>query len=139
MTPLKDPISEHRPTIRRLVSVYNADGSVRGELSYWIAARFGRAHCGLCDITHGIARERREWRACRTGFAAPFDTYHRDDQPPAVRAVVGGVAPVVVAETDAGYLLLLGPDDLDQCAGSIERFVHALKAAIDHHRLMWPS
>jgi hypothetical protein len=31
-------------TIRRLVGVYNANGSVSGELAYFIGARLGRAH-----------------------------------------------------------------------------------------------
>jgi hypothetical protein len=27
-------------------------------LSSFIGARLGRAHCALCDITHGLVRER---------------------------------------------------------------------------------
>jgi hypothetical protein len=49
--------------IRRLVGVYNANGSVGGELAYFIGARLGRAHCALCDITHGLVRERATWKA----------------------------------------------------------------------------
>jgi hypothetical protein len=40
-------------SIRRLVGVYNANGTVGGELAYFLGARLGRAHCSLCDITHG--------------------------------------------------------------------------------------
>ena len=50
------------PTVRRLVGVYDADHTIRGELAYWIGARLGRAHCSLCDITHGLLRERSESR-----------------------------------------------------------------------------
>ncbi len=50
-------------TIRRLVGVYHADGTLLGEVSYFVGARLGRAHCSLCDITHGLVRERPEWRA----------------------------------------------------------------------------
>ena len=31
--------------VRRLIGVYDADGSVVGELSYFLRARIGRAHC----------------------------------------------------------------------------------------------
>ena len=58
----------------RLIGVYDADGSVLGELSYFVKARFGAAHCALCDITHGRVRERADWRACRDQLAVPFDT-----------------------------------------------------------------
>jgi hypothetical protein len=47
-----------RRPVRRLVGVYDADGTLRGEVGYWVGARLGRAHCALCDITHSPIRER---------------------------------------------------------------------------------
>ncbi|MBM3675565.1 MAG: hypothetical protein FJW88_11600 [Actinobacteria bacterium] len=123
--------------IRRLVGVYDADGTLRGELAYWVGARLGRAHCALCDVTHGLLRERRDWRACRSGLPVPFATCHRDDQPEAVRDAAGGVVPVVVADTDAGQVVLLGPDEIEACAGSPERLVEALTAAAERRSLDW--
>ena len=64
-------------TVERLVGVYDADGTVLGELSYFLRARIGRAHCSLCDITHGRIRERADWRACRGRLPVRFTTYHR--------------------------------------------------------------
>ncbi len=125
-------------TILRLVGVYDADGSLRGELAYWVRARLGRAHCALCDITHGAVRERREWQACRAELPVPFATYHRDDQPDRIRVAAGGVAPVVVAETDAGVVVLLGPDDLARCEGSPQRLVTALEERAGAAGLAWP-
>lgn len=52
-------------SLRRVIGVYDADGTAWGELRYWIGARVGRAHCSLCDITHGLVHERAEWRAAR--------------------------------------------------------------------------
>ena len=126
-------------TIRRLVGVYNANGTLRGELTYFLGARLGRSHCALCDITHGLVRERPEWKACRTRFRAPFDTYHRNDQPEEVRVAFGGAAPVVLAQTDTEFLLLLGPRELSACAGSIEEFIDAIEGAVDARSLSWPN
>jgi hypothetical protein len=42
--------------IARLIGVYNAEGSLRGELAYLLGKLTGRAHCALCDITHGALR-----------------------------------------------------------------------------------
>lgn len=126
-----------RSRIRRLVGVYNANGTLGGELAYWVGARLGRAHCALCDITHGIVRERHDWQACRAALPVTFDTYHRDDQPDDIRSLVGDELPVVVADTDDRLILLLGPDDLHACAGSPERLVEALTDAAERDHLDW--
>lgn len=122
-----------------LVGVYNAESTLRGELGYWIGARLGRAHCALCDITHGLVRERSDWKACRAGLPIPFDTYHINDQPENIRAALNGVAPAVVAETATRLVLLLGPDALDECAGSPDRLVRAIEAAADQAGLVWST
>lgn len=128
-----------RPTVRRLIGVYDADSSVRGELSYFIGARLGRAHCALCDITHGLVRERAAWKSYRESLPVPFDAYHRDDQADNVRAAHEDRAPVVLAATDNGFVVLLGPDALATCAGSVEQLSYAVDAAVTRARLTWPT
>lgn len=114
----------------RFVGVYNADGSFVGEVSYFVGARFGLAHCSLCTITHGLLSERRDWQACRAQLPVPFVTFHRDDQPDAVRAALDGTAPAVVAEVEGGaVVVLLGPGHLEDCAGSPALLVEALLRA----------
>jgi len=132
-----DPAPARR--IRRLVGVYDADSTVRGELAYWVGARLGRRHCSLCDITHGSVRAKPEWKECVLGLPVPFDTYHRNDQPDAVRDTLQGVYPAVVAEVDDSHLLLLGPDELDACNGSIDALVDAISAAAARHDLEWTT
>lgn len=124
--------------IRRLIGVYDADGTVRGEMAYWIGARLGRVHCSLCDITHGRLRTRPDWTAAKAGLPAPFEAYHRDDQPDAVRRAAGGVVPVVVAEAGTAMIVLLQPADLEACAGSVERFVAVLLGTATSRGLTWP-
>lgn len=124
--------------VRRIVGVYAAEGTVWGEVSYWIGARLGRAHCSLCDITHGTFREKSAWRTCRDSVPVPVDMYHRDDQPEAVRSATGGVEPVVVAETDGGVVVLLGPDAVAACDASPEALVAAIGTAVDATGLRWP-
>ncbi len=122
-----------------LVGVYDADSTLRGELAYWVGARLGRAHCALCDITHGLVRERSEWRTCQASLPVPFETYHRDDQPDTIRVALEGVAPAVVARTATAVVVLLGPDALAACAGSTARLVTAIEDAVVAHDLVWPD
>jgi hypothetical protein len=125
--------------VQRLVGVYDADSTLRAELAYWIGARLGRRHCSLCDITHGAVRERPDWRAYRDGLPVPFDTYHRNDQPADVRAVAAGRSPVVVGVTATGMVVLLGPEELEACDGSIDRLVESLEQAVSLAGLEWQT
>ena len=134
---MSSPDAASTRQIVRLVGVYDADGTARGELAYWVGARLGRRHCSLCEITHGSVRQRPEWKACRQDLPVPFDTYHRNDQPDLIRSAASGQAPVVVAETDAGHMLLLGPADLETCDGSIDLLVEAIEQAAERLGLTW--
>jgi hypothetical protein len=134
---MSSPDAAPTQRIVRLVGVYDAESTVRGELAYWVGARLGRRHCSLCEITHGSVRQRPEWKACRAGLPVPFDTYHRNDQPDAIRVAAGGQAPVVVAETESGRTLLLTAADLDECDGSIDRLVDAIGEAAARADLAW--
>jgi hypothetical protein len=137
---ISDPPRDAPDTqIARLVGVYDADSTLRGEIAYWVGARLGRRHCSLCDITHGSVRRRPEWIACQAGLPVPFRTYHRNDQPDHIRLASGDHAPAVVAETDSGPVLLLTPTDLEQCAGSAERLVDAIERAAVRLGLAWTT
>lgn len=109
--------------VRRLVGVYNASGTPWGEISYWLKARVGGAHCALCDITHGSVREKSEWKQCRTQLPIPFETVHLDERDDALRSFTDGQAPCVVADTDDGLVLLVDDHGLSACAGSPEHLI----------------
>src|SRR3954447_12856942 len=115
------------PSLQRFIGIYDANGTVFGELAYLVRRGVAGEHCSLCDITHGRVRERSEWRDARARLPVPFVTFHRNDQPAAVRAVTGGRAPGVVGEHEDGRIeLVLDASDLDECGGSPQRLVDRL-------------
>lgn len=125
--------------VRRLIGVYDADGTLWGEASYWVGARFGRRHCSLCEVTHGLVRTSTDWKRCRSELPVAFVTYHRNDQPDAVRDAAGNGAPAVVIETDRGVTLLLDDAMISRCEGSAERLRDAIDWAVNDRGLRWPS
>lgn len=130
------------PTVARLVGVYDADGSVWGEIAYWLGARLGRNHCALCDITHSSVRERPEWRSLRGSLPVRFEAYHRDEQPPVVAELLGGELPAVVAATDEGLVPLLGPAELETVAADADpprQLTQAIHRAVSGAGLAWPT
>jgi hypothetical protein len=128
-------------TIVALTGVYDADGTLVGELRYWFGARLGRAHCALCDITHGSVRERPEWRECRDDLSVPFATVHRDEQSAAVAAATAGDYPAVVATLDDGTTTrILDGGALADAARAADRqgaLVAAIEAAAAARGLGW--
>jgi hypothetical protein len=118
-----------RPVVS-LVGVYDADGTIGGEIRYWLGARIGTAHCSLCDVTHGLFTQRAQWRAWRASLDVPFELFHRNDMPEDV-SHASSALPVVLARAGDEIVTLLGPTELDQCDGELPLFLVALHAALD--------
>ncbi len=114
--------------VTRLTGVYDADGSLLGEVRYVVGRALGRTHCSLCDITHGRVRERLEWREACEQLPVPFTAVHLDERSDQERNASDGLTPCVLAHLEDGTIeVLLGADDLDDCAGDPQ----ALRAAIE--------
>ena len=123
--------------IVRLIGVYDANGTLRGEIAYWIGARLGRRHCSLCEVTHGLFTVKEEWKRCRDGLPVAFDTFHRDDQPEVVRAATGDRAPVVLAETDGGLVVLLDGMQIEAADGDPQHLMQEIDDRVTAAGLTW--
>lgn len=119
-------------SIQRLSFVYDADGTLVGEVTYYFGSLIGRAHCALCDITHSKVGKRSSFRRCAADIGLPITYLHRDDVPADVVAAAGGQWPAVVGHDQAGAaLLLLDREALERCHGSTDRFQLLLSAALE--------
>jgi hypothetical protein len=121
--------------ITELYGVYDADGTLLGEATYWIGARLGLRHCSLCDITHSLFTEKSEWQRCVSELSqnhgVSFKTYHRNDQPDEVRQVIAGEYPAIVARDSAGkYSLFMGATLINQCSKSPQEFLRLIISTI---------
>jgi hypothetical protein len=124
--------------IDRLLFVFSADtGSFNAFLDS--AKKFLRIKgCTLCAITHGLAGEKSEWRDCKEEIGLPVDYVHRDEISPDLRAVIGDNLPCIVAQTGRDLVLLLAPDVLDRCQGSVADLKGRLHYFASVNRLEMP-
>lgn len=106
--------------------MYDADGSLRGEVAYVLRKLAGTAHCALCDITHAGVRRRHDFDELRARLGVPFTLLHRDERPPDVQAATGDRTPAVLLRTDKGLETLLDAADLARCDASPEALFHAI-------------
>ena len=100
--------------VTALTGVYQANGSLSGELRYVVGKLLGSAHCALCDITHGAVREKPGFVACREALPVPLRNVHLDERSPDRKRFTEG------------------------CNGSMSRFRDALDAALAAEGLRFP-
>jgi hypothetical protein len=124
-------VTEPAPAAARLVGVYDANGSIPGEIAYWVGARLGTRHCALCEITHGVFRQKSEWRECESSLPLPFEALHLDEIPPEMAATVEDRAPCVVAERDDGSLeIVIDREQLEACNGRPEELAALVEEVV---------
>ena len=108
--------------ITELIGVYDADSTLLGEISYWVGARLGTAHCSLCELTHGLFTKKSEWKQCAESLAVPFHLFHRDDAPNDVLAALTGQFPAVLQRTTEDLTVILTKDELERFDGQTSDF-----------------
>lgn len=126
MEPPKSPIT-------RVIGVYDAEGTLRGEISYLLRRTLAGEHCALCDITHGLVRMRSSWERCAADFTerhgVAVHLAHRDDAPLSVLDDASFRAPAVYLERlDGTVELLMTAADLARCENSPDRFFAHLES-----------
>ena len=109
----------------KYAGIYNADGTLLGEIAYVVRKYTGRGHCELCDITHGTLRRKPEWDAACERAGLDIDLLHRDEASDEQLHAAGDL-PAVVADSGDGWRLVAGPAELARCESSPERFVELL-------------
>ncbi len=106
-------------SIQRLLFVFNADAGLWSAIVDSTKKLLMINGCALCSLTHGIAGEKSEWKSCKDELGVPIDYVHRDELTPKLREAVEGKLPCILAEANGEFSVLLTPDVLDRCRGSI--------------------
>jgi hypothetical protein len=118
----------------RLTFIYDADGTLSGEIAYLFRSRFKGEHCSLCDITHTWHGKRSEFTSAEARLNLPVEYLHRNDldEPTgAAYASVRDALPTVLAHVGDRWIVALGPEQLEACKGDVRAFEHALRTALD--------
>lgn len=120
------------PALKAVLLVFNADWSVAGGLTYLKDRISGTEPCELCAITYSGLSKKGEWKRCEKDIRAPVKEMYRNQLDGALKALLADGFPAVVAETDAGYELLIGPAALKAFERDPVQLHQALLAAIEH-------
>lgn len=128
------------PVSASVFAIYNAEGSLAGELRYAMTKALGGTTCALCDITHGWnPRGKRVWRDC-AGLTKRVQWLHKDEVSPELSvAVANQTLPCVIADLSGRIELLLDCGELESCNGDFAVFEKLLQEKITELNILLPS
>lgn len=130
-----------RSCLKALYVIYDADGTVVGEIMYALKKLLGISHCAACDITHGLRREKPEFTVLKQsyGWNVPLHNIHRDEMDGSMTETVAMTLPCVVARTSDRDVVLLGPGTLDECRGSVDSLRKSVDGALERFGIRVPE
>ncbi len=122
-----------RPQLRAIVLAFNAEWSLGGGLAYLAETVRGHEPCELCRITYGGVTKKGEWKKCEKDIRAPVREVYRNQVDGALAEAIGERFPMVLAETDSGYRVLVEPAQMSAFEGDPLRLHQAMIDGIERH------
>ena len=105
-----------------LICVYDADGSLLGELNYLWKKVFHSFTCSMCDITHNLITTKKKWKTAVQNCRYNISTYHLNDQPTLIKKTTQNNTPCVVKVEGSSSSILISNDELKTIDGNVDSF-----------------
>jgi hypothetical protein len=125
--------------VSKLLFVFSANGGRWNAIADSMKKLLMMEGCALCSITHGIAGEKREFLIWKHSVGVPIEYVHRDEMQAELVDVVGKAIPAVVAVTGQRLVLLLSPEVVARCRGSVPDLVGRLTLHAAAKGLTFPT
>ena len=111
------------------MGIYNAEGSLSGEVAYFLGKLAGTRHCALCDITHGIIREKKAFKEAKSNLAIPFETLHLDELDETMSEFTEDAACILALSSGSAKLFVTN-DELQSCNGNVDALLHLIRSRL---------
>ena len=117
----------------KIYCIYNAKGSVSGELAYLFKKYVYGAKCSMCEISHDSFTIKRDWKNKVSQLNINLETVHLDERPKDLEEFSKNNVPCVVGKYQDGYKLILTNEDLKNLEGNVDLFFDMLEERIELH------
>ena len=115
-----------KSSITTIYCIYNAEGSIIGELKYLLFKYFYGFKCSMCEITHTNFSEKKEWKNEISRSSYNIKAVHLDEQPDDLYQFSNGEAPCVIAKNNKGFKFVFTNDELTSFRGDVHQFFKKL-------------
>jgi hypothetical protein len=99
-------------------------------LQYFFGKIVGKAHCALCDITHGTFKEKKGFSECKNDLNLPFELLHLDELNSRLKEFENE-APCIIGINNSEFKLIITKDDLEKCDSDVDLFFELLNSKIN--------
>lgn len=116
---------------QELIGVYNAEGSLFGEVKYVVGKLTGTTSCALCDISHKLAWEKESFTLFKNNYPIPFFNRHLDELEAEVLQLAKDRAPCIIGRDNNGWQVVLTSHHLEQCGRSVNKFTQLMYSLLE--------
>ena len=114
-----------------IVGVYNADGSILGELKFAVSKVIGRNDCGLCDLTHGWNPfGKPSWKSACSASSIEIELLHQDELTEGQREAAGDL-PAVIVGNGGAWQKIMAASDIITFHGNASGFLTHIESLVD--------
>ena len=114
----------------KIYCIYNAEGSIFGELKYLYNKFIRDIKCSMCDITHNILSKKREWKKRCMVSPLKIECLHLDELPKDIENLVEGNTPCVVVKTSSTNEIIIDDKELIAMKGNVDSFFNHIHKII---------
>jgi hypothetical protein len=122
----------------KIYFIYNASGTLGGELTYLYGKYFQDEHCELCDITHGTVSAKPEWKAWIGALKCENYVLHTNEAQEMNVDYSGFELPVVLVDRGNGLEELVTKKEMAASGKGVEAFGALFYRKLDQFGLSCP-
>jgi hypothetical protein len=112
----------------RVIGVYNAEGTLKGELLYVLKKMTGHGHCSLCDITHGWRPlGKKIWRDGVLNTELNIEMLHSNELTSAQKLVVGNLPVFIFEDANKTWSIIMNKSQIDLFSNDPKRLIEHLE------------
>ena len=109
-------------SLPKIYFIYNASGTLAGELNYLYGKYFLDEHCELCDITHSTVSAKPEWKEWIGSLKCENYVLHTNEAKAMNIDVTQFVLPVVLIDRGNGLEELVSKNEMAECGKGVLPF-----------------
>ena len=110
----------------KIYCIYNAEGSIFGEIRYLYNKYIKDIKCSMCEITHNSFSEKSEWEKKCIEFPFKIECLHLDELPIEFKDIIKDNAPCVVAQKKSVNEVIIKNKELTSMNGDVDSFFNHL-------------